>query len=298
MQKKKRTMDKAVIRRSRNEDTEEIMAMLLEMDSSDYLQETWPDWMKDTEDIQMTALVGGRIAGCVHGRISAGQDAWAQGLRVRADFRRRGIATSLITDLEEELRRKGARTVFATISRFNQPSLATVAGLNWKIFFPIIRRRLKTGSRRLAFFPQQHVASHRPSPDLHAVQRIVRLSGVPASRRAAAFFKRVYFSMTEEFLREALVSGVVRANTSPAAVAVLDPEPTENKGLWVVALAGAVSGLLGLIGDLAAEAACKELDLVADSPDDPEIQAVLDDLGFVPPGTDEQFMVVEKDLLV
>lgn len=289
-------MDKAVIRRAGVEDTEEILAMLREMDSNDYLQYAWPIWIRDSEAVELVAVVEeGRIAGCIHGRLSNGQNGWAQGLRVRADLRRRGIATSLIANLERELCGKGARTVFATISRFNQPSLATVAKLNWKVVLSVIRRRLDAGSVRSVV--KNHSSENRSLPDLHEISRIVRQGGILASRRATAFFKRVYFSMTDEFLQGALAAGVVRTNVFPAALAILDPEPAENEGLWVIALSGPVSGLTPLFVNLAAEAARNELDLIVDGSDEPEIQAVLDDLGFATAGKGEQFVVVKKELL-
>jgi N-acetylglutamate synthase-like GNAT family acetyltransferase len=214
-------MGKAVIRRAGVEDTEKILAMLLEMDSYDYLQHVWPVWIRDSETVELVAVVEGRIAGCIHGRLSNGQNGWAQGLRVRADLRRRGIATSLITTVERELCGKGARTVFATISRFNQPSLSTVAKLNWKVVFSVVRRRWNAES--VLSVVRNRSSEDRSLLNLHKISRLVRQSGIFASRKAAAFFKRVYFSMSDEFLQEAVVAGVIRTNASPAAVAILDP---------------------------------------------------------------------------
>jgi len=288
-------MDNAVIRHAGIEDTEQILAMVREMNISDYLHEIWPVWVQNTSAVHLVTMVEGRIAGCIHGRLSAGQDAWAQGLRVTTGLRHRGIATSLLTALEEELRRKGARTIFATISRFNHLSLMTVAKLEWEVAFSIIRRRLKIDSLQAAV--KKVPCGNQPLLDLREISRIVRLSGVLASRRATAFFKRVYFSMTQEFLREALVADVVRTNDFPAAVAILDPDPAEDKGLWVITLSGAPSGMAPLFINLAAEAAQNQIDLIVDSPDDPEIQAVLDDLGFEPAGKDGRFVVVRKELV-
>jgi N-acetylglutamate synthase-like GNAT family acetyltransferase len=288
-------MDEAIIRHAGIEDTEKIMAMVREMDTSDYLQEIWPTWVQNKRAVNLVTLVGGHIAACLHGRMSAGQDAWAQGLRVTTGLRRRGIATSLLTALEEELRRKGARNIFATISRFNPLSLATVTKLDWKVAYSIIRRRLKMDSSQSAV--KILSLENQPSLDLCEICRIVCLSGVLASRRTTAFFRRMYSTMTEEFLREALATHVVRTNTFPEAVAILNKEPAENRGLWVIALSGAPSGMVPLLINLTAEAGQAELDLVVDSSDDPEIQAVLDDLGFEPAGKDGQFIVVKKELL-
>jgi hypothetical protein len=55
-------------------------------------------------------------------------------------------------------------------------------------------------------------------------------------------------------------------------------------------------GLIPLLINLALEAGQNELDLVVDSSDDPEIQTLLDNLGFAPAGKDEQFVVVEKNI--
>jgi hypothetical protein len=103
--------------------------------------------------------------------------------------------------------------------------------------------------------------------------------------------------MTEEFLRDALAAGVVKTNASPAAVAILDRSAAADKKLWVTALSGTPSGLGLLLSDLALEAARNELAVVVDSPADPEIQALLDDLGFSPAEKDGQFVVAEKKLL-
>jgi N-acetylglutamate synthase-like GNAT family acetyltransferase len=296
MQKKKRIVDKAVIRPARHEDTEELMAMLHEMDSGDYLQETWPVWMKGKENLQIVALVGGRIAGCIHGRISAGEDAWAQGIRVSSDLRRRGIATQLIMSLEEELRGKGAKTVFGVISRFNRASLATVAGLKWEIIFPVNRRRLKTVVSGCISDSEGKI-SNRSSTEISEINRLMCMKGVPASRGAAAFFKRIYFSMTEDFLSASHSSGLLRTNTLPQAVAVLDAEPYKNKEFWVIALAGAVTGLLSIFESMKEEAGRKGLDIIVDSPQDPAVQALLDYIGFMPSGINEQYMVVKKYLI-
>lgn len=295
MQKKKRIADKAVIRPARREDTEELMAMLHEMDSGDYLQETWPVWMKEKENVQIVALVGGRIAGCIHGRISAGEDAWAQGVRVSSDLRRRGIATQLILSLEEELRGNGAKNVFAVISRFNRASLATIAGLNWKIIFPVNRRRLKSVVSEFTIDTEGKI-SNGSSDEISEINKLMCMKGMPASRRAAAFFKRVYFSMTEDFLSASQSSGLLRTNTLPRAFAVLDADPYENEEFWVIALAGAVKGLLSIFESMKAEAGRKGFDIIVDSPREPEVQALLDHLGFMPSGINEQFMVVKKQL--
>jgi N-acetylglutamate synthase-like GNAT family acetyltransferase len=287
-------MGKAVIRRAGVEDTEKILAMLLEMDSYDYLQHVWPVWIRDSETVELVAMVEGRTAGCIHGRLSNGQDAWLQGLRVRTDFRRRKIATSLITTLEGELCGKGARTVFATISPFNQPSLSTFARLNWKVVFSVVRRRWSAES--VLSVVRNRLSEDRSLLNLHEISRLVRQSGILASRRATSFFKRVYFSMTDEFLQEALAASAVRANTLHA-VAILAPELLENKGLWVTALSGTMPALTSLIINLAAEGARDGLDLVVDGSDEAEPRALLDSLGFATAGKDGQFVVVKKELL-
>ncbi len=285
-------MSRTVVRPAMHGDMEEILSMVREMDNGDYLLEAWKVWMQDRESVQLVALVDGHIAGCVHGRFSDGTDAWAQGLRVRPDLRRRGIATYLMTALEEELLRNGARTAFATIGRFNHPSLATVARLHWKTALSVIRRRLPLGA------PQSGVMnlSAGATMDLAEIFGSLRLSGFPASRKANTFFKRVYFSMTEEFLNEALARNSIKT-VLPAAAAVLDPEPPEKDEMWVIAFAGQLNGLTPLFTNLAMEAAQKKCDLVVDSPDTAEIQALLDDLGFAHAGQEHQFTVVSKKLL-
>lgn len=315
-----------IIRRAQGKDKEEILALIYGLNKNDYLCETWPLWMSEPDNLQLVAIVKDQIAGCVHGRMTAGSDAWAQGMRVRADFRRRGIATSLLSALENELYMLGAETVFAVIGRFNQPSLSTVAKLEWEIALPVVRRSLnnetlhliakdrstKTPRMRSIAGRQSILLSSPPrknrgpggnhsypsflSADILGLSRITRVSGALASRKATAFFGRIYSSMTDEFLSEALAKNLLRINEYPPAVAFLDQQTDENKELWVIALSGYLSGLTPLLHSLAAEAAKGDLPLVVDSPADPDMQILLDCLGFAPSKKEGQYVVVKKIL--
>jgi ribosomal protein S18 acetylase RimI-like enzyme len=73
-------------------------------------------------DLFLVARDGGELVGCVMGAWD-GRRGWIYHLAVRSSHRRRGIAKSLVDELERRLAEKGAKKVNAQIYRSNTTSL-------------------------------------------------------------------------------------------------------------------------------------------------------------------------------
>ena len=281
-------MKDLVIRPATAEDHESVTTLCRRINPEDYLPVAWPLWMKRDNAVNLVAQIDDQIIGCVHGEIIAPSEAWEQGIRVHPEMRRLGVATGLLARLQESLWSLGARRIFGTVSRSNEPSLALFSRLGRPIVSRISRRKARGEVGSLPSIP--------PASD-EEVLELLHQNPVLASRRKLSHFKRAYFSLTGDFLVRMLKLGRVRISHDRRSFVLLDLDARESaETLWVVALAGETAGLRRLFKDLLIEAGSSQKDVIVESPERADLQALLDQLGFDPPEKDGRYVVIQKTL--
>ncbi len=225
-------MKNLVIRRAVPEETEALLNFCRSQNPEDYLPNILPDWLRDTNAVNLIAVTQDCIAGFVFGKMFSGTDGWAQALRVHQGRRNQHIGTRLMTSLEKELYKRGARTIYANIGFSSKASLNLVMKLNWDIAGDILRRSIR---------PDKSLSSTPVIQSIPiSIKKLINAKKLLASQERIAFFKRVYFSMSDDFINRCIELDCVIVSTSLNSVALLDPE-TEK--LWVIALAGEGEGL-------------------------------------------------------
>jgi GNAT superfamily N-acetyltransferase len=277
-----------LIRKATNDDHEGIRDLCRTFKSDDYLPEIWPVWMASKNTVNLVAQIEDIIVGCIYGEILHEHDAWAQGLRVHDQYRKRGIGSTLMVALETELLQMGARSIFANIGVFNEASLATVFKLKWRVASHIIRRRIRPPA---GFYEQLEPFFSNTLMD------VVLNSPVLASLKKTAHFKRVYFSMSRQYVQQAIEKNAVRMAPDGRSFAIVDPDTDGLKRIWMVALFGQIPGIQWLIESFKKDAGRLGFELVVDSTAHVEIQSLMDSLGFDAPEKDGMYMVVQKDFL-
>ena len=139
-------MDGFTYRDARPSDRDEVLAFTANTwEHGDYISFVYDDWLADTsgrflviEDEQT-----GRIAAIDKLTMLSPREAWFEGLRVREEFRGRGLATHVQRYMIGEARRVGARTVRFITRTGNTPihlagyrdgfrQIAMVRGFVWK----------------------------------------------------------------------------------------------------------------------------------------------------------------------
>jgi N-acetylglutamate synthase-like GNAT family acetyltransferase len=275
-----------VIRPATLQDHESVITLSRKIDPEDYLPVAWPLWMKRNHSVNLVAQVDDQIVGCIHGEIIAPSEAWEQGIRVHPEMRRLGVATGLLARLQEALWSLGARRIFGTVSRSNEPSLALFSRIGRPIASRISRRKARGGVGSLSSIP--------PVSD-EEILELLRQNPILASRRELSHFKRAYFSLTGDFLVRMLKLGRVRISYDRRSFALLDLDAQESaETLWVVALAGETASIGRLFKDLLIEAGSSQKDLLVESPERADLQALLDQLDFDPPENDGRYAVIQK----
>jgi GNAT superfamily N-acetyltransferase len=279
-------MKDLIIRPATPQDNEPVTTLCRTIDPEDYLQKAWPLWMTRAHSVNLIAQAGNQIIGCIHGEIIAPGEAWAQGMRVHPEMWHSGIGTRLGTALQGMFRGLGIRAVFGTISIFNYPSLAMAAKLGWRTVSRISRRK----ARGLTGYP---VKIPRVNED--EIIKLVHQKPILASRREFSYFRRAYFSMTDEYLIRALKHGRVRVSPDLRSLGLLDFEAEESsENIWAVALTGETTSIRRLLENLLIEAGCSRKDLLVESPEEADLQAMLDQLGFEPADNSRTRYVVTK----
>jgi N-acetylglutamate synthase-like GNAT family acetyltransferase len=280
-------MNTLLIREAMHSDTPAIEDLCRAIDPKDYVPQAWSDWMSRGDTINLVATMANRVVGCAHGRILVLSDAWSQAVRVLPEMQRSGIGLRLMDSIEKALLRRGATAVFGNIGTFNGPSLAFFTRQNWH---PVCTIKRRTATHRIGL-PAESIPVTRGE-----IFKLVTKFPVLASMEKPAYFKRVYFTMNEEYLEKAISSQSVRIAPGRDAVAFLDPREGDTKRLWVTALAGSNKGMKQLIEAFIGEASSLGSELIVDSPDIPEIQAFLDAYSFEPPPKTGAYHVVKKEL--
>ena len=83
------------------------------------------------------AYDGDRLVGAVIATFD-GRKGWINRLAVHPEYRRRGIASTLVREAERVLRERGARVISALIERWNQPSLNLFRKLGYQVAESIV----------------------------------------------------------------------------------------------------------------------------------------------------------------
>ena len=88
-------------------------------------------------DLFLIAQENDEIVGVVMGAWD-GRRGWINHLAVRPDHQRRGIATTLVRELEKRLASKGAKKLNAQIYQWNQKSLAFFKAIGYEVHTNLI----------------------------------------------------------------------------------------------------------------------------------------------------------------
>lgn len=282
-------MKNILIRKATADDNGKVKEMCLRDNPEDFLPGIWPVWMSGKNSVNLVAEMEGRITGCVFGEMLSGADAWSQGLRVGKAFRRNGIGTMLMTALEKELPGMGAQAMFANVGAFNRACLATIFGLNWETAVHFHRRRIHPDTDRGFPSPPREFSREK-------ISGLIQQYPVPASCQKTAYFKRAYFHMGQDYMARAIEQKAIRISPDADAYAVTDVDTDPLRKIWIVAMGGTAGGIGWLVESFMGEAGRSGAELVVDSPDQPEIQQILDELNFDPAGKEGNYRVVKKML--
>ena len=112
------------IRPAHPEDREAVLAFCQNTWSwGDYIEYQWDNWLRNPEGQLFVATLNGQPVGIVHMRMLTATDAWLQGLRVDAQFRRQGLAEELNYAALLEAMQRGAKYVRLLIESTNAASI-------------------------------------------------------------------------------------------------------------------------------------------------------------------------------
>jgi GNAT superfamily N-acetyltransferase len=269
------------VRDATPDDTAAVRCLCRGLDPDDYVIGAWDAWRSIPGDVNLVAEMDGRIVGCVRAGFVSDVEVFSQAVRVDPQAQRHGVATALVRTQETILRARGVVTIRGTTGLANARARSFFAAVGYREAAVVIRRRISTWPARTgepALLPTSETLE------------LMRRASFLASRPALAVYKRVYFAPSPSWLQDAARQGRMVCTTDHAW-AVLDPaSPAE--GIWIGALGGAPGPLRDLLLGLSAPQVAGPA-LTVDAPADPDIQEMLDRLGFEESGALDQYVVLE-----
>ncbi len=274
-----------LLRDATDGDSAAVRELCRRLNPSDYVIDTWDDWMRTPGDVHVVAELGERIVGCVRAGIVAPGEAFSQGLRVEPALRRRGVARSLMALQDERLCERGVSMVRGVTANANAAARTFFTEIGFREAGLVARRRLSGW-----------VSGPPPAParvpgleELDRATVEVRRRRLLASHAGRAHFKRIYFSPSSAWLAEVLTQG--RYVEIGDACAIFDPWRDDEQ--WITAFSGSPSTLASWIELRAGQRSGRPAALVLEAADEPDLQSRLDRLGFTPAGTDDRYVVLE-----
>jgi GNAT superfamily N-acetyltransferase len=262
---------KPTLRLATDADRDEVSALCARLDPHDYLPGVWDAWLHGSGNQMLLAYSGAILAGCVFAAPVGPGQIFSQGLRVHPDYRRLGIATLLMDEQRRMLRERGFHVARGVTGVANRRARAFFETVGWREIEIIHRRRAPKWQAGRAT-----TACSSSGRDSMLV-----------SREGVAHFRRVFFSADRAWLDAAAREG--RWHERDGACALLDP-PSNEFGTWAAALEGRPEALGALLRDLSPPWSTAG-GLTVESIDRPELQSMLDSLGFEPP--EDSYVVVE-----
>jgi len=120
------------IRAATEKDRETVLAFSNLWGSGDYLPFVWDRWLVEQPGRLLVATIKGQPVAVAHVVMVSPGEAWYEGLRVDANFRRQGIAARLTVRCIEEARAAGAGIIRFTTASTNEPVHRMAASLGFE----------------------------------------------------------------------------------------------------------------------------------------------------------------------
>jgi N-acetylglutamate synthase-like GNAT family acetyltransferase len=260
------------LRTARHADREAVHALCTRLDPHDYLPQAWDEWLAAAGSEMLLAHDGDDLVGCLYVALVAPGQAFSQGLRVDPAYRRRGAGSLLMHEQSRRLAARGLPVVRGVTGEGNRTARGFFATVGWTEIAAIRRRRLPAWSPAT---PSRTATAAPPETML-------------VSRPGRAFYRRLYLAAQRADLEQAASDG--RWHSRDGAHLLLDP-PAAATGTWIAAAGGPVAALRSLLRDLAPPWRAPG-GLTIEAAADPAVQAMLDELGFEPPGAADAYVVV------
>jgi ribosomal protein S18 acetylase RimI-like enzyme len=145
------------IRAAKRQDKQQVLAFCRDTFSwGDYIDRVWDTWFSDRRGRLLVAEHGGNQVAVAHISICPGGSAWLEGVRVRPDFRRSGVASALLQKMLAYAGRRQAGQASAIVAADNVASCRMLekAGFaavsRWAYYSTGAKMGLRKSSARLA----------------------------------------------------------------------------------------------------------------------------------------------------
>lgn len=261
------------LRRAAAADREAVRGLCERLNPNDYLPRAWDEWLAGADNELLLAHRGRQLVGCVFAAPVAAGQVFSQGLRVDPDHRRLGVGTLLMNEQRRRLGQRKIEIARGVTGVNNRRARAFFQKIGWTEVGSFCRRRLPRWSPVRATATATASLPHR----------------LLVSREGHAHFRRIFFSAGAAWLERAAGQG--RWHARDGAHVLLDP-PSAEFGTWGVALGGPPAALAGLLRTLSPPWDSGG-GLTVDAAAEPELQAALNGLGFLAPGAEDSYVVVE-----
>ncbi len=121
------------IRKMVESDREDVISWTLKTwDWGDYIESVWDEWVKDGGLYGIE--IDGRVVAILHIKVIRPGVAWLEGMRVKPEFRGRGLAKILTRHVLAVARERGCWKAMLSVSSVNKPAQRVVEKLGFTVY--------------------------------------------------------------------------------------------------------------------------------------------------------------------
>jgi GNAT superfamily N-acetyltransferase len=139
----------------------------------DYVPEVFEQWLAAPDSLLLVAEAAAGVVGMARVGMVSATEAWAQGIRVRPDHRRRGIGSALAGRLWGWAADRGARVVRLVVEDWNRPAASLMADFGFR---PVCRW----------VYAERGVGENYPVPEGNGGRRVAAAEGLRPAHSSEA----------------------------------------------------------------------------------------------------------------
>ncbi len=207
----------------------------------DYLPKAWNDWVRSKRGDLLVAEIERKVVGTIHVRYLENYEAWLEGVRVRHEFRKRGVAGAMIQAAHERAKKKKCRIIRLETGVDNHAAQRAFEKFGYRAIVEYAEFKAKTGQGEMT-------ARLATADDVSACWSLWDSSWL--KRASKAIVPAVYGWRWWEYTRARLMNDILGERVWMMRRAFLVLREMDRESLDILVLVGAKRDAMKLLSDV------------------------------------------------
>ncbi|MFB5599975.1 MAG: GNAT family N-acetyltransferase [Nitrososphaeraceae archaeon] len=227
-------------RTAKNTDKDQILDFCkTTFEWGDYIHEVWDIWMKEKDGLLMVAVIDDELSNnkktiaMIHG-IVYDETIWVEGIRVNPQFRKKGIASEMVSKIVEYGKERNAKLASAVVSVKNNPSNELMNKLNFIPKEKWIYSTMKTINDKYLSFEKIKRAEIKDKKIIESF--LARSEGINFTDKIRFVQAWRWYTLTGDLLNKIIINGqlYIYVDDKVRGIVIIDTDRYFNKANYEI----------------------------------------------------------------